>query len=344
VFSAQFDPQVINYDASYDNSLDFSAAFQNYAKSLADYLVGEHQLHGKKIVEIGCGNGAFLNLLCGLGQNFGKGYDPSHVRDADLVPGVSFVNDYFSPLTEEVSFDLLCCRHVLEHLDRPLDFLVDLARMSAENAGAVYYFEVPNGEFVLKGEGIWDVIYPHVSYFTERSLESLFERAGFQVLQVGKTFSSQFLFIEARRSARASNGTPQQVPERGAILHSEIDAFEMQFSNAVAGWSELIERLIGARKRFAFWGVGAKGVTFLNLVSGAGNIFSVIDSNPRKHHMFVPGTGQIISAPETLRQFQPETVLLLNPAYHQEISSLLSSLQVSASVVTHTDCSALLTS
>jgi SAM-dependent methyltransferase len=337
VFNAQYDPQAIKYDISYDNSLDFSPAFQSYAKSLAEHLVADHQLYKSRIVEIGCGNGAFLKLLCGIGNNIGKGYDPSHAEDVDPVADVSFVNKYFSPLTEDIPFDFLCCRHVLEHLESPLDFLTDLAGMSAGNSGAVYYFEVPSGEFVLKGEGIWDVIYPHVSYFTAQSLESLFKRAGFEVLRVGKTFSDQFLFIEARKGSPLGSETPQRVSEQATGSPCETELFETQFANAAADWSELIGRLTQARKRVSFWGVGAKGVTFLNLVSGADNIFSVIDSNPRKQHMFVPGTGQVISAPETLHQFEPEAVILLNPAYRGEISPLLSSLEVSANILTQPD-------
>jgi hypothetical protein len=334
VFNAQFDAQVIKYDTSYDNSLDFSPAFQSYAQNLAEHLVSEHKLQQKRIVEIGCGNGAFLKLLCSLGGNTGKGYDPSHAGDFDSAAGISFVNEYFSPAGEDIPFDFLCCRHVLEHLERPLDFLVDLAKMGAKNAEAGFYFEVPNGEFVLNGKGIWDVIYPHVSYFTERSLRGLFQRAGFTVLQVGKTFSDQFLFIEARTCSQLGAQTPRSAPEREADSRCETDLLEKQFTKEAGDWSELLMRLTRARKRFAFWGVGAKGVTFLNLVSGAGNIFSVIDSNPRKQYMFVPGTGQVISAPETLHQFEPEAVILLNAAYRQEISSRLESFGVKARVVT----------
>jgi hypothetical protein len=334
VFNAQFDSQVIKYDTSYDNSLDFSPAFQSYAQNLAEHLVGEHKLRRKRIVEIGCGNGAFLKLLCSLGDNTGKGYDPSHSGDFDAAAGISFVNEYFSPATEEVPFDFLCCRHVLEHLERPLDFLVDLAKVSVKNAEASFYFEVPNGEFVLNGKGIWDVIYPHVSYFTERSLKGLFERAGFTVLQTGKTFSDQFLFIEARAGSLAGAQSSRRALERVTDSRCEMDTLEKQFAREAGDWSEFLMRLARARKRFAFWGVGAKGVTFLNLVSGARNIFSVIDSNPRKQYMFVPGTGQVISAPETLHQLEPEVVIVLNPAYGQEIGSRLASFGVTARVVT----------
>jgi SAM-dependent methyltransferase len=182
VFNAQFDANAVEYDTQYDNSLDFSPAFQAYVQALAEHLVDAHKLRHKRIVEIGCGNGAFLKLLCGRGNNTGKGFDPSFPDDFTPMPDVDFVKGYFGHMEARQGFDFLCCRHVLEHIENPLAFLQRLSRISATSPAATFYFEVPNGDFVLGGEGLWDVIYPHVSYFTEETLPALFKRAGFQVL------------------------------------------------------------------------------------------------------------------------------------------------------------------
>ncbi|HEV2273057.1 MAG TPA: hypothetical protein VGR96_02760 [Acidobacteriaceae bacterium] len=90
---------------------------------------------------------------------------------------------------------------------------------------------------------------------------------------------------------------------------------------------------MSGKRRVALWGAGAKGVTFLNVVPGARQIDSVVDRNPRKRGMYVPGTGRRISAPEELERNPPELVITLNPAYVAEIQAMLADLGVSAQVV-----------
>jgi hypothetical protein len=38
----------------------------------------------------------------------------------------------------------------------------------------IVYFEVPNGGYILRDQACWELIYQHFSYFTERSLVTLF--------------------------------------------------------------------------------------------------------------------------------------------------------------------------
>ena len=83
VYNYAFDPDLMDYTLEYENSLQFSPRFQEYATQLAADLVKRHQLYNKDIIEIGCGDGDFLALLCELGNNRGLGFDPSHVPDLD---------------------------------------------------------------------------------------------------------------------------------------------------------------------------------------------------------------------------------------------------------------------
>jgi SAM-dependent methyltransferase len=334
VFNALYDAERMVYDTKYDNSLDFSPAFQNYVDGLANRLVKAYGLKRKRIVEIGCGNGTFLRTLCQKADATGIGYDPSFTGDGGPVEGVRFSTGYFDPPEAKLGFDFLSCRHVLEHLPSPLEFLLHLARISADSPEATFYFEVPNGSFVLGGNGLWDVIYPHVSYFTEKSLRQLFERAGFEILQAGKAFSDQFLFMEARRASTRHGRSSHRNESRTGALSQEVTSFAAHMENAVRDWSACLERLTVARKPFAFWGAGAKGVTFLNLVPAAREIPVVIDSNTRKQQMFVPGTGQRVVGPEALHDLTPSAIILLNAAYKQEIASQLAAQGVKARLIT----------
>ena len=55
LFNGTFDADKIDYNLEYENSLHYSARFQEYAEALAKDLVERHDLHEKTIIEIACG-------------------------------------------------------------------------------------------------------------------------------------------------------------------------------------------------------------------------------------------------------------------------------------------------
>src|SRR3546814_10034049 len=89
------------------------------------------------IVEIGCGKGAFLSLLCETGSNSGIGYDPSFVpeRSAARTANVEFRREYFSEATEQAAVDLVCCRMTLEHIADTRRFLRAVRRIASPDRG-----------------------------------------------------------------------------------------------------------------------------------------------------------------------------------------------------------------
>ena len=74
-----FDSARLTYDFGYDNSLHFSPVFQNYSDELARDLVARYNLRNKNIIDVGCGSGEFLSLLCALGNNHGVGFDSAFI-------------------------------------------------------------------------------------------------------------------------------------------------------------------------------------------------------------------------------------------------------------------------
>ncbi|HHQ13887.1 MAG TPA: SAM-dependent methyltransferase, partial [Chromatiales bacterium] len=98
VLNVAFDPALTEYSERYEETQGFSPTFQKFHRQLATELVERHGLKHKKIVEIGCGKGEFLHLLCSIGENSGLGFDPAYIADREQpVTGsdVQFVADYF---------------------------------------------------------------------------------------------------------------------------------------------------------------------------------------------------------------------------------------------------------
>ena len=45
----------------------------------------------------------------------------------------------------------------------------------------------------------------------------------------------------------------------------------------------------------------------------------VVDINSRKQGTFLPGTGQQIVSPDTLIDYRPDVVIVMNPIYQEEV-------------------------
>jgi len=334
LFNRVFDPGLMDYTESYENSLHFSGRFNEYAGSLARRLVDQYGIRGKEVIELGCGKGDFLAMVCAAGDNRGTGFDRSYEleRDGGASSGnLTFVRDYYSEKYAHLPADLICCRHVLEHIQFPGDLLGTLSRVLERQPRALLYFEVPNALYTLEDLGIWDLIYEHCSYFTPTSLERLFSGHGFEILALDSTFGGQFLYVEATRGVprQSLSAVGRHPVEKVAV---DVSAFGKKYRSKVAEWTSILNDWRAEDRRAVVWGAGSKGVTFLNVLNGVGDIAHVVDVNPHKHGRFVPGTGQKVVGPEFLREHQPDRVVVMNAIYLEEIRGMLRELGVDAEV------------
>jgi 2-polyprenyl-3-methyl-5-hydroxy-6-metoxy-1,4-benzoquinol methylase len=330
IVNSAFDQARVNYDGGYENTLTFSPRYRQYAEMTADRVINRYGLTGKRIVEIGCGSGDFLRLLCGPG-NRGEGYDPSQPNSRSAAGRGSFEIIGRNFVAEDaLRADFVCCRHVLEHLPEPMDLLRQLCESMVIRADAVAFFEVPNGLFTLDRLGIWDLIHEHVSYFTPSSLVRAFHNAGFSVCSAESAFDDQYLWLEARVDSHASPSALQKRPLDG--LYSSFGA---RFAEKVAEWRQRIDGFRSDNREVVIWGAGSKGVMFLNLLrvpAGAG-IDRVVDINPRKQGHFVPLTGQRIVGPDCLLKDPPNLVIVMNPEYKREVRSMINDMGIGCQVV-----------
>ena len=335
VFNQEFDPARMDYNARYENSLHFSPRFQQYASTLAHHLVNTYNLHGKSIIEIGSGKGEFLHMLCDMGGNVGTGFDPSYEPDPNERRGsTSFIKDLYSERYSDHRGDLIVSRHVLEHIHKPDDFIHSLRRTIGDNKRTVVFFEVPNLGYILRDTSIWDVIYEHYSYYSAHSLANLFTRFGFNVLDLRDAYEGQFLCIEAvpRDPQRSAPNAPYAVPV--SSLEQQVRAFGQSSQKKLDHWRQTLDGLCQQNQRVVIWGAGSKGISFLNMLNVRDEIEFVIDINPRKRNMHVTGSGQKIVPPEFLKEFRPNTIIIMNPIYKQEIAGTLAEMGLDAQILT----------
>ncbi|MBD3218453.1 MAG: methyltransferase domain-containing protein [candidate division Zixibacteria bacterium] len=323
------------YSIDYENSLHFSDRFQEYIRRVATHLIEDYGIKDKTVIEIGCGKGDFLLMLCREGHNKGIGFDQSYVdlpqkllNDVDIT----FIKDYYFHEYKSYRSDLICCRHVLEHLDDPLSSVKEIRDFACYNDGVKLYYEVPNSLHTFKELAVLDIIYEHPNYFTPVSLKSVFELAGFEVLEQEQVYGNQFINLIA---APSSQDTPHSGKRDCEVreLRKDVGRFEERFKRFYEDRKKLIEDASSQNCRAVIWGTGSKGVTFLNLFKDQNLFEYAVDINPRKESKFVSGSGQKIVSPKFLRDYDPDLTFIMNPIYETEIAQTIQEMGIAPELI-----------
>jgi hypothetical protein len=274
-------------------------------------------------------------LLCELGNNRGVGFDPSHenlAKGNQAAAQVSFIRDFYSEHYANYQADLICCRHALEHIYDPTDFVSMLRRSISDRSKTILYVEVPNVLLILRDLSIWDIIYEHCSYFCRESLAHLFRSCGFDVLDLKEAYEGQFLAVEACPHREASDYERDPLGDLRE-LSSYVAAFADSYRVKMDSWQSCLDVIEHAGRRAVLWGAGAKAVSFLNTLKAEGRVEYVVDINPRKQGMHIAGTGQRIVPPDFLREYRPDVAIVMNPVYMSEIQGTVAELGLTTELV-----------
>lgn len=333
-YNTAFDPALTEYSAKYEATQGYSPTFNKFHKKLAQDLIDKFDLHHKSIIEIGCDKGDFITMLCEMGDNRGIGFDPAYVpgrHPTTATEQLTFIADFYSEKYSDHKADFICCKMTLEHIPETAVF-INTVRHSIGSHDSAVFFQIPNADYVLNDLAFWDVYYEHCSYFTKGSLAYLFQLAGFSVLDLWTDYDDQYLMIEARprqnEAAKfAPNGTEQTL--------AKIAKFQADVNKLRVDWQKKLDGFKANKQKFVLWGGGSKGVAFLTTLDlTLEDIQYVVDINPNKTGTFMAGTGQEIVAPDFLKTYQPDVVIIMNPIYTAEISSDLHNMGLSPQILT----------
>jgi SAM-dependent methyltransferase len=294
VSNSSFRPEVMDYDANYQNEQGVSTLFRAHMEAVANLVEGK--MGRARLVEVGCGKGTFLEMLLARGLDV-VGYDPTYEGSNVLVRREYFTEDL------GITGDGLILRHVLEHIADPVAFLHRLA--AANGHRGLIYIEVPCLDWICRNRAWFDIFYEHVNYFRLGDFDRIFGR----VVHSGRAFGGQYLTVIADLSS-------VRVPKYDA---RDPIVFPADFTRRLDDESTKDDGPV------VVWGGASKGVIFSLLRERAGKpVDRVIDLNPAKQGRYLPGTGLRVHSPvEGLADLSPDSqIYVMNPNYLEEVRSI----------------------
>jgi SAM-dependent methyltransferase len=295
VYNVAFRPELMQYDVHYQNEQAVSPSFHAHLEEVAEIV--ESTLGRTRIVEVGCGKAYFLEMLLAKGFDV-TGFDPTYEGDNPRVVKQYFRRDH------GIQANGLVLRHVLEHVQDPVGFL--MALKEANGGGGKIYIEVPSFDWICDHRAWFDVFYEHVNYFRLSDFRRMFGN----IDEGGYLFGEQYLCVVADL---ATLHVPVFDPT------DSVD-FPTDFTRSLIARSQIPEQ-----REAAIWGGASKGVIFALLRERIGSpVPVVIDVNPAKQEKYLPGTGLRVQSPAEALSILPPgaTIFVMNSNYLAEIKHM----------------------
>lgn len=185
--------------------------------------------------------------------------------------------------------DVLVARYIIEHAMSARALILSLRELLAP--GGYILLDLPDGERIFREANHAFVWEEHISYFTERSIKRLCSIVGAELVWLKRFPYPQEdclnVLLRFSGNAFAEPQGPLDAPGDSAAALADfaasLDACRQKWCRKLASF-----RALG--KKSAVFGAGHLAVKFINFYGLADFIDCVIDDNPRKTGMLMPGS------------------------------------------------------
>ena len=327
----------------------YSSTWTEHCRTYADEATERFGLdRSSQVIEVASNDGTLLNFFQLLGMRC-TGIEPTAstaaaARNLGLDVKEVFLDDEVAGdlVADGVIADLLVANNVLAHVPDIVGFAAGCRRLLAANGVASFEFH-HLVELVTKT--LFDTIYhEHFSYLSLTSVESVLKTAGLQVFDVERlTTHGGSLRVYAQRVESDRFETSDSVHR----LRDHEGSLGVTSPSFYAGFQKRADRirddlmgfLLDAKSRghsVVGYGAAAKGNTLLNYAGVTTDLIAyVVDNNPAKQGMYLPGSHIPIVGEQRIVNDPPDFVLILPWNIRDEITRRLGSLDCwSGAVVT----------
>jgi SAM-dependent methyltransferase len=316
-----------------DNYLYFSSYSDDLLRHAREEALGLAEELGlgpdSLVVEIASNDGYLLRNFVELGVPV-LGIDPAPAQaEAAEAAGVSTLREFFGTdlagrlRDEGRRADAIVANNVLAHTPNPNDLLAGAALLLDEDG--VVAIENTYVRDLIDNLAFDTVYHEHFSYLSCTSIAALAERNGLHLTGVEHFPAIQGGSLRWRLGKRDEPGreVERYLGEERRLGLDRPDyyrRFGERVERACSDLVALLRELKGSGASIAAYGAAAKGTVLLNHAGIDGELVDfVVDRNPHKQGLFMPGVHLPIRAPEALLAERPDYLLLLAWNYRDEI-------------------------
>jgi SAM-dependent methyltransferase len=334
IFNAAFDINKVNYGDEYDNNQNYSPYFESYIDTQIEWLSKNYIPVNATVVEVGCGKGYYVEKIAKMRKDCKiYGFDTSYKEnDKNHYPNLKIYKKYYDKECKYLYPDVIICRHVIEHISCPEEFLCEIRASMPENA--ILFLETPDVEWILENNVIFDFFYEHCSYWTRSSLENVLHTSGFEQLESTIEFNGQYLWNVSKASHKTEMVQVNNNDHIKNLCLDFSDKREQEINTVIQKLNILAKESIP----LYIWGAGAKGVSFVNLFDPKRKLISfIIDINTNKQNKYIAKTAHKVVAPETITTVSSGKgiIIVLNSNYKTEIERKISDLGLNYVIYTY---------
>lgn len=255
---------------------------------------------------------------------FGDTYRLDQEADLDIAESLASLETIQAALTPARArhiadrigqADIVLVRHILEHAHRPAELLEACQHLA--KPGGLLVFEMPDCRKVLDGQDhcfLWE---EHITYFTPETLKSFLECTGFPDADIKVyPYPMEDSLIAIVRNARTAPMKPRALA--GEV--QRLERFGSSLEERGARIRSHLRSLQGQGTQVALFGAGHLAAKFINFYGLAPFLCGVIDDNPNKQKLFMPGSALPIIDSRCLEEGKIGLCLLtLNPESEQKV-------------------------
>ncbi len=291
-----YDSSLINHDLNYCTSND---SHLKDSLSVIEKIKGFiHSLQNSRIVDIGCGQGEFVDELRSM--NFlAIGYDPVLRRESEyLYPKYFELSDIADYSDNAVLFTMRC---VLPHIERPWDFLDRLLDSKLGERKKFAYIEYQQTEWIARN-GIWQQIsHDHVNLFTRADFENRYK-----ILNTGEFANGEWRWILVEKSENQST----------KFIGSTISTIEID--SLIYKREKDLERISKLEYPLAIYGAAGKGAMIAHAISSSLSLnedLVAVDQDLNRAGLFLECSGVVVKPLNYLKEkHQKERrIIVANP-------------------------------
>lgn len=271
-----------------------SLSDQSKAKLVQEWspIVDKYRLSGCDALEVGAGNGDFLEVLESLNIN-SVGMEYGNNKSKKII------NDYLIGAKFDDVFDLIVCNNYLEHQPDIRGFIQAIKKHLKEDG--IVYFSVPNLDYMLRKSCLYEFVADHLVYFTKTTLRNAFQTNGFEVIDIGYKNNENDLWIICRLEKMLN-----------------ISKHIIQYEKIVDSVNFFLTDLKNKNMTLAIWGAGHRALALMAQAQAELATSYIIDSAGFKQNKLSPLTHLPIYGPEKLLEDPVSAILVMLPGNYAD--------------------------